>query len=271
MNRVIDGNDLDGLEWDKKTKPILEDIKPQLDNAKPSSVNTTYIDESRRSSNGPYEYRAFVSGYEEGLPASPSKSQEWLIDYVDKKNRRNYLSGRLFRHWLMGGGRDYVMTRGEMSEARILPFNLKGTSYPSGGSEKQRDRISLTRQAQIARIRTKLDGMSIGESDRFTQTIAGGANSKGNLGQFTIMFEGTITKISSNTYSFSGDYQFSDGYDFDVKAFNRGLRSIQAQWRTRLAKTYQLTTRDGADFSVSSPKIHYEETSSIPEKKKPKP
>ena len=54
------------------------------------------------------------------------------------------------------------------------------------------------------RLNSVLDGLEIGESGSYTSTVQGLARSSGTLGQFSIWFEGDITKTSENDWSFSG-------------------------------------------------------------------
>lgn len=92
----------------------------------------------------------------------------------------------------------------------------------------------------------------------FENTVSGGARVSGTLGQFSIDFKGTLTKVSKDSYSFEGTYQFRDGYDFDLRLIDSdGLRSSSGSNDVRMVRIYQLFSGEGNNFNITSEKKSY--------------
>jgi hypothetical protein len=202
---------------------------------------------------------------------------KWAARKANARNQ-NYVADRLFKHWLLGGGRDYVLNDAEMQSVKVEPFDLTGThihhSKTRGGKlgVSWRERIANANRGPTTKLKETLSGLDVGESTSYSVNISGAVGTAGTLGQFTIEISGMLTKTSEGGYSFEGGYVFRDTYDFDVRLFDtKGLRSSQGEDAVRKARFFQLVTGEGDDFDVRSVRIPYRDSGVIPtdENKRP--
>jgi hypothetical protein len=63
----------------------------------------------------------------------------------------------------------------------------------------------------------------------------GGAQTNGTLGNFTIMWRGSVAVNADGSWSFSGSVMFHDVWDFDPKNFGEADRTFLAELKVRIA------------------------------------
>jgi hypothetical protein len=263
-NKPIWAVDLDGLEEDIRNV-INTRVTPIVDNLKLIPLYSPVSIQRNSGVNGG-EYQYLVLFPKEGeVPLGFTDVQKWAYNKAAKANGSS-LANRFFKHFLLGGGSDYLLTDSEISSSRVYPFSLKGTKFPNTGGASKND-VSfddMTKERSeraTGHLAEALNSLKIGESNPgFNSSISAGVDSKGTLGEFTINFNGTLTRTGDDSYSFEGTYSFYDRYDFNPRWFALdGLRSKSGESKVKQVKLFQNVTGNGEDFDVNSKEHPYKE------------
>ncbi len=101
----------------------------------------------------------------------------------------------------------------------------------------------------------ELNSLKAGESKKVKLSVSGKAGTQGSLGQFTINFEGILTRGDDKEWSFEGTMQFYDKWDFDKK--KEGGRTSGSETATQIGRLFL----PGKGFDIYSPKIKVKQTS----------
>ena len=101
----------------------------------------------------------------------------------------------------------------------------------------------------------ELNPLKTGESKKVKLSVSGKAGTQGSLGQFTINFEGILTRGDDKEWSFEGTMQFYDKWDFDKK--KDGGRTSGSETATQIGRLFL----PGKGFDIYSPKIKVKQTS----------
>ncbi len=101
----------------------------------------------------------------------------------------------------------------------------------------------------------EVNSLKAGESKKVKLSVSGKAGTQGSLGQFTINFEGILTRGDGKEWSFEGTMQFYDKWDFDKK--KDGKRTSGSETATQIGRLFL----PGKGFDIFSPKIKVKQTS----------
>ncbi|WP_147415982.1 RHS repeat-associated core domain-containing protein [Ulvibacterium marinum] len=120
-----------------------------------------------------------------------------------------------------------------------------------------RGKRSQNWERESAAFEAELNSLEKGESKEVKLSVSGKAGTQGTLGQFTINFEGVLTRSSEDDgeWSFEGTMQFFDKWDFDKK--KNGGRTQGSETATDVGRMFL----PGKGFDILSPKIHVKQTS----------
>ena len=101
----------------------------------------------------------------------------------------------------------------------------------------------------------EVNSLKAGESKKVSLSVSGKSGTQGTLGQFTINFEGILTRGDNKEWSFEGTMQFYDKWDFDKKDI--GKRTVGSETATDVGRLFL----PGKGFEILSPKIKVKQTS----------
>jgi len=245
--------DLDGLEAQPVTASEFLSKTPVLDNLSVPELVQPIAPYRGEGDNAPYQYKLLTQKYGV-LDVGHSAVQQWAIRKEKMGNGQyNVTAHRLFKHFLVGGGAEYVLTSAEWSSIQPYPFNLAGTHLPSKTPATFLKRMAELNKKPREKLRSKLSKMKIGGTvDNYSVTITAGAQTNGTLGEFAIDFKGKLTKTSNDTFTFDGTMTVRDTYDFDLRVFDfSSLRSGTGSSKVRKVRLFQVVTGNGVDFKVS--------------------
>lgn len=140
------------------------------------------------------------------------------------------LPKKFIEHYAYAKGKEYDLSQNEMAQCNVRPMGL--------GSKSIRGQVM-----------PKIENLQPGESIYFDEikTSSAGANTSGTLGQFTIKVRGTFTMGENGKYTFDGEMQFYDEWDFNVeteaeekarKQQTGGQRSAMGKSQTEFANEH---------------------------------
>jgi RHS repeat-associated protein len=269
-NKPIIAIDLDGLEEDIIIIPKTK-YEPQLDNLKPQSDPVISRVYRGSGENAEYKYAAQSLRFGE-----IEESMTWVQQQAYNKAmaaKKHYLAGRFFKHWLLGGGRGYLLNNTELKEIRSRDFSLQGPKVGPIKDEGVKKHIEKIHKLSIDGLSDQLAKMKVGDKNTQFSLIQAGiglAGTPGTLGQFNVIFEGTLLKLSDTDYQFTGTFRVMDRWDFDVRLFKSTgeMRSPNGGKEVTKVAVFQAVTGNGADFNITSEPQPYTETGSIPAKPK---
>lgn len=118
-----------------------------------------------------------------------------------------------------------------------------------------RGKRSQNWEKEMSNFEKELNSIENGESKNVQLSVSGKAGTQGTLGQFTINFEGVLTKSDDGEWSFEGTMQFYDKWDFDEKKENG--RTSGSETATQVGRLFL----PGKGFMILSPKIDVKQTS----------
>lgn len=159
----------------------------------------------------------------------------------------NYLPKKFIDHYANGQGTPYKLSNKEAEDLHVLPTGIHGGS--TNDIKKTDDFISKIKP-----------GSSMELPEGFS--IQGAAANAGTLGRFQINLKGSITKDKKDPskWSFKGQMQFSDTYDFETSPTKPGdlERNNWADDQTNFANRFL----PGKGFEVTSEWINVEQINS---------
>ncbi|MEP3208646.1 MAG: DUF6443 domain-containing protein, partial [Maribacter sp.] len=133
----------------------------------------------------------------------------------------SFLAQAFVYNYANGKGEPMTLNENGMETVRASPVSIfRGSG--SGGRAINR------RIAEKARFNVALSSIKPGESTYFENDILAKANNQGTLGNFTIYFQGTLTKDENGKdWSFDGQMSFYDLWDLDKKEGNQRTQSSE--------------------------------------------
>ena len=113
------------------------------------------------------------------------------------------------------------------------------------------------RIGEKARFNVALSSLEAGESTYFENSVGAKANNQGTLGNFTIYFQGTLTKDENGEdWSFDGQMSFYDLWDLDKK--KKGKRTQSSEEATAIGVKL---LEGGKGFEIFSYNVNVKQTS----------
>lgn len=149
----------------------------------------------------------------------------------------HYLPKKFLHHYVYGKGEDLTLTQQEMIDCNPV--------------------ISVDQSKDFNLLLEGLFRAQQSVSRAFEIRFLAAAMTNGTLGQFTVKMKGKLEYRSASDWSVSGTMSFYDEWDFDIKDFKTGGRTIQGELKTRFAHY----TLPGVGFKISSEEVSFTQTS----------
>jgi hypothetical protein len=153
-------------------------------------------------------------------PASYFERRAWLSFYS------HYLPRKFLNHYMDDVGTPIVLTLQEMEDCNAI--------------------VDIKRSVDFMTAVATLKGAG-GGSKQLRVKGAAGARTNGTLGNFTVIYTGTVTVNPDGTWIFVGDLKFHDYWDFDPKGSGSN-RPWLAEAKVRVANWFL----PGSPFSIDS-------------------
>lgn len=150
----------------------------------------------------------------------------------------HYLPKKLIWHYIYRNGESFHLTRQQMVDCNPYITLLKSRKF----NDCLRSMAEKTPRSPAQPQSILL---------RFT-TLAG-ALTNGTLGQFTVNVKGNLIFKAMDNWEFVGTMDFYDEWDFDIKDFDTGGRSLQGELKTRFAHYVM----PGQGFKVNSETVGF--------------
>jgi len=157
--------------------------------------------------NDTYDATGGVKKVEKELSAGYKK----MSNYMFRMGFYDEMPRQLIYHFTHGKGKDFEITESKMNKIHA-------------------DKVGIPDKAIQESI---ANGPGV---YKVSEDVSADANTNGTLGAFTIRIRGEITVNENGTWSFDGDMQFYDEYDFDPKDW--GVRSNSGEVQTRIANIF---------------------------------
>jgi len=150
----------------------------------------------------------------EGVISSPigweNKAQLYTAEMVKNGVASNafqlgfnhYLPKQLIDHYTYGKGKDYNLSRQQMKDVNAMPTGLFGSNTPASVNNGDRNKLNNI-----------LGNMNTCDSKEICYSVMSGGLTSGGLGNFTVEFQGTLTKTDKG-WDFEGKMRYYDEWDF---------------------------------------------------------
>jgi hypothetical protein len=148
----------------------------------------------------------------------------------------HYLPRKFLNNYMDDTGAGIVLTPTEMADCNPVVDLRRSPAF----------------MAEVASLRAAGGG-----TGAVTVSGWGGALTNGTLGNFTIHYRGTLTVTAAGEWTFSGDMDFSDYWDFDPKPFTGSGRSLAGEIKVRVAAA----GLPGRPFATTSATVPVSQTS----------
>jgi len=171
--------------------------------------------------------------------------QKWLTTRLFKLAFSHYLPKKFIDHFAYGNGNMYRLSSKEMADFHPFHIGIQGN-------------LSIDK----IKFNKFLESIENGETKSLPEnyTIANGSHVAGTLGGYTVRLKGDITKNEDGSWSFKGQMQFYDEWDFDTNERPTGdyKRSDVGNKETEIAKEYL----KGNSFKIESDWVNVSQNSS---------
>jgi len=176
--------------------------------------------------------------------------------YNQKPHARDQLAVRLFRHYLNGNGKSFVLTLADMKAMNTPTKSLNGTGSIKTPQIDIRNKDEKTENPDFTNACRRADISGFGKGVAYNGKLSWGWDN-GAISSYTVNYSGTVTSGTvKGDCTWTGTVDFADRFDFDPiwtwSPSNHGWRSANGERRTRIGYILNL----GMDFDITSKKAN---------------